>query len=62
MDFNSEREFIRGLVIKTVKIILPVWHLLQMVMTGIRGWGQSEEEQMICKYYPQIGNKFAPWK
>jgi hypothetical protein len=36
MDFVSEREFISGLVIKTVKIILPLWHLLQMVMTGVR--------------------------
>jgi hypothetical protein len=36
MDFTSERESISGLVIKTVKIILPVWYLLQMVMTGVR--------------------------
>jgi hypothetical protein len=36
MDFISEREFISGLVIKTVKIILPTLYLLQMVMTGVR--------------------------
>lgn len=36
MDFIPESGYISGLVIKTVKIILPISYLLQMVMTAVR--------------------------